>query len=516
MSQEILGITMTINEAVNHLINYGLKKHLLHSEDVIYARNKILAQLKLTNFEEIAVTDSPSLVEILKVIDEYAFANKLIAGQDVTYYELFDTNIMDCLMPRPSEVSSVFNALYHQDCKLATSYFYELSQASNYIRMDRIRKNLVWKTPTEYGDLDITINLSKPEKDPKVIAMLKNLPSNNYPKCALCYENVGFSGSLNQAPRQNHRVIEISVNDEKWYFQYSPYVYYNEHCILFKAEHVPMKISTETFKRLLDFVELFPHYFLGSNADLPIVGGSILSHEHFQGGHYEFAFTKAKTLKSYYFAKYPDVTVEYLNWPLDTLRLTAPKKADIVFLADEILKGWKQYSDVPLQLLCETGGTAHNTITPIARTTTKNGQMLFQLDLVLRNNRIDELHPEGIFHPDQKLHHIKKENIGLIEVMGLAVLPARLKHEINCLRDVLLNKQDSVILETEELRKHHEWYDELKRKYHCFETNKIDDLLRTEIGLKFKAVLECCSVFKYGHKIEAMDRFIEKVKNVSI
>jgi UDPglucose--hexose-1-phosphate uridylyltransferase len=412
---------------------------------------------------------------------------------------------MGCLMPRPSEVVSKFSELYLEDKKKATDYYYSLSRNSNYIRTDRVKKDLKWKTSTEYGEIDITINLSKPEKDPKAIAAAKDLPSSSYPKCLLCKENEGYAGRINHPARQNHRVIPITLNNEKWFFQYSPYVYYNEHCIIFKGEHEPMKISKETFVRLLDFTERFPHYFIGSNADLPIVGGSILSHDHFQGGNYEFAMANARVEKEFRVDKFKDVKVGRIKWPMSVIRLEGDNKKSVMEAAYYIHTKWRDYSDETVGILAYTDGIPHNTVTPIARM--RLGK--FQLDLVLRNNRTTEEYPHGIFHPHKELHHIKKENIGLIEVMGLAVLPARLKTELKDLEYYLVNKDNIKNIGEEELVKHKEWCMEIASKYDNINNSNVKEILQKEVGNKFSKVLEHAGVFKKDESgKDAFDRFI--------
>ncbi|MBR5922887.1 MAG: UDP-glucose--hexose-1-phosphate uridylyltransferase, partial [Clostridia bacterium] len=377
---------------------------------------------------------------------------------------------------------------------------------SNYIRRDRIKRDLKWKTATEFGELDITINLSKPEKDPKAIAAAKSAPQSGYPKCLLCKECEGYAGRINFPARQNHRVIPVTINDSEWFFQYSPYVYYNEHCIVFNGKHTPMAINRDAFIKLFDFVKLFPHYFVGSNADLPIVGGSILSHDHFQGGHYTFPMERAEVTEKISFAGFDDVSAGIVNWPMSVIRLSGKDTERIVDLADTILKSWRKYTDEEAFIFAETDGIPHNTITPIARRRGEN----FELDLVLRNNITTEEHPLGVYHPHANLHHIKKENIGLIEVMGLAVLPARLKDEMALLRTALIENRD--IRADEVLSKHADWADELKQKY-TFNSKNTDDILKKEIGLVFSQVLADAGVFKKNADGKAAFlRFISEVK----
>ncbi|MCI6275713.1 MAG: UDP-glucose--hexose-1-phosphate uridylyltransferase [Clostridium sp.] len=504
-------ISIDINYEINRLLQYGIRENLIEEEDMIYIANRIIAILKLKEFvilEDLNIGDTP-LHEILDNILDFAYECRVLQNNDVTYRDILDTEIMNCLMNNPSVINRRFKELYEEDKRKATDYYYGLSIASNYIRKDRIKKNLKWKSKTKYGDLDITINLSKPEKDPKLIALARNMPQNNYPKCALCYENVGFEGSINQAARQNHRVIPLDLNDEKWYLQYSPYVYYNEHCIVFKKEHSPMKIVAATFKRLLDFIEQFPHYFLGSNADLPIVGGSILSHDHFQGGNYEFPMAKAEKLYEASIDGYEGVNVQYINWPLDVIRITGNSKDELSELAYKIFTIWQKYTHKEIGIEAFSKDTPHNTITPIAR---RRGRK-FQLDLVLRNNRTDENHPYGIYHPDESLHHIKKENIGLIEVMGLAVLPARLKEELKLLESVMVKKEDVSLLDTEDLEKHKDWCLKIMSKYDNINESNVQEILQHEVGMKFMSVLECCSVFRMGNRKEAFYRFVNEINS---
>ena len=406
-----------IEMSIKKLVQYGRTTGLIEAEDEIYARNQILEVLKMSEYEEPGeITDEISLEDTLNALTDYAAEQGILENNSVVYRDLFDTRLMNCLMPRPSEVVKKFRGEYEKSPEDATAYFYKLSQDSDYIRRYRVCKDLKWITKTEYGDLDITVNLSKPEKDPKAIAAAKTMKQSGYPKCLLCMENVGYAG----------RIIPLTLNGESWGFQYSPYVYYNEHCIVFNGKHTPMKIDRNTFKKLFDFVTMFPHYFLGSNADLPIVGGSILTHDHFQGGRYTFAMAKAPVEKSFTVNGYEDVEAGIVKWPMSVIRIRSEKKERLVDLADKILTAWRGYTDADADIYAETDGEPHNTITPIARF--RGGK--FELDLVLRNNRTTEERPLGLFHPNPKLHHIKKENIGLIEVMGLAVLPSRLKDEL--------------------------------------------------------------------------------------
>ena len=493
-----------IYSAVKKLVTYGLETGLVPQEEKIYTTNLILECLKLEDYEDDGVTyTGVNLEETLKEILDYAVSQNIIEDS-IVYRDLFDTKIMNCLMPRPKTVIDTFNSLYEKSPKEATDYFYKLSQDSDYIRRYRVCKDMKWVTPTEYGDIDITINLSKPEKDPKAIAAAKLAKQSGYPKCLLCKENEGYAGRTNHPARENHRIIPITINDCGWGFQYSPYVYYNEHCIVFNGEHTPMKIERNTFIKLFDFVKLFPHYFLGSNADLPIVGGSILSHDHFQGGNYEFAMAKAPVEKNFTVKGYEDVEAGIVKWPLSVIRLRSTDNERIIDLADHILKAWRGYTDEAAFVFAETDGEPHNTITPIARF--KNGK--YELDLALRNNIATDEYPLGVYHPHQELHHIKKENIGLIEVMGLAVLPSRLKEEIELLKDYIVNDKD--IRSNEQIEKHADWVDEFKTRYDAINADNVDEIIKKEIGIVFAKVLEHAGVFKRDEAGKAaFDRFID-------
>ncbi|MCI8950485.1 MAG: UDP-glucose--hexose-1-phosphate uridylyltransferase [Lachnospiraceae bacterium] len=480
-----------VYKAVKGLVQYGLNSGLLKEEDRIYATNQILDVLKLDEYEEPDEREEcEDLESILKELMDYAHKQGILPEDSVVYRDLFDTRLMNCLMPRPSQVVEAFWKHYQESPEAATDYFYKLSQDSDYIRRYRVCKDLKWKTQTRYGDLDITVNLSKPEKDPKAIAAAKLAKQSGYPKCLLCMENVGYAGRVNHPARNNHRIIPITINDCKWGFQYSPYVYYNEHCIVFNGQHVPMKIERATFIKLFDFVTLFPHYFLGSNADLPIVGGSILSHDHFQGGNYAFAMAKAPIEKFYQKPGFEDVEAGIVFWPMSVLRLRGKDSSRLIELADEVLKTWRGYTDEEAFVFAETDGELHNTITPIAR---KNGE-LFELDLVLRNNITTEEFPMGVYHPHQELHHIKKENIGLIEVMGLAVLPSRLKAELAALGDAIVEGRD--IRADKELEKHADWVDEFRTKYDSITKENVTRILQEEVGHVFARVLEDAGVYK--------------------
>ncbi len=519
-----------IQERILELTEYGLVTGLVAEADKRYTINRLLELFQLDELEDEAVasyekrepmtqeTAEAALEGILAEMLDYAAEQGLMPENTITYRDLFDTKIMSMLMPRPSEVTTTFQGLYdHQSPQAATDYFYKLSRDSDYIRRYRIKKDVKWTADTEFGTLDITINLSKPEKDPKAIAAAKLAKQSGYPKCLLCKENEGYAGRINHPARQNHRIIPVTINNSDWFFQYSPYVYYNEHCIIFNAEHTPMKIERATFGKLLDFVSQFPHYFVGSNADLPIVGGSILSHDHFQGGHYEFAMAKAPIEKEIEFKGYEDVKAGIVNWPMSVIRISAKDKDRLIDLADKILLAWRGYSDEAAFVLAETEGEPHNTITPIAR---KRGED-YELDLVLRNNITTEEHPLGVYHPHAKLHHIKKENIGLIEVMGLAVLPARLKEEMASLEQALLD--GAAIREDEVLSKHADWVEEFLPKYGltagsaltgAVTPEKLHEMVQTEIGLVFMEVLKDAGVYKCtAEGREAFMRFASYVNN---
>lgn len=493
-----------INTYIAALAEYGLKTGLITADDRIFAVNSILATLGLDDYEEPENIPDMELEEILKGLLDFA-CSKNIIPDSIAYRDLFDTKLMACLTPRPSEVIAKFKSDYAVSPVTATDNYYKLSRDTDYIRRYRIAKDIKWKTETEYGELDITINLSKPEKDPKAIAAAKNAKQSGYPKCLLCPENVGYAGRLNHPARQNHRIIPVDICGEPWGFQYSPYVYYNEHCILFNTKHTPMVIDKKAFEKLFDFVSKFPHYFIGSNADLPIVGGSILSHEHFQGGNYTFAMAKANIEKEYKIKGFEDVTVGRVKWPMSVIRLRSADTDRLVELADNILTKWRGYTDEAAFIFAETDGEPHNTITPIAR---KNGDM-YELDLVLRNNITTEEHPLGVYHPHAELHHIKKENIGLIEVMGLAVLPARLKNEMQQLADVLVAKGVSAVRSDPVLEKHADWAEDFCSR-RTVNADNVHEVIRDEIGKVFAKVLEHAGVYKRTPEGEAaFDRFVE-------
>lgn len=486
-----------MNEAVSKLVKYGLDCGLLTEDDKVYATNLILEILKLDDFEEVEVTGEVDLEAVLKEMLDYAAEQGILEENTVVHRDLLDTKIMNCLMPRPSEIRRTFKELYAKDPKEATEYYYKLSKDSDYIRTYRVKKDMKWVASTEYGDLDITINLSKPEKDPKAIAAALSAKQSAYPKCQLCKENEGYAGRLNHPARENHRIIPLIMNDENFFLQYSPYVYYNEHCIVFNAEHTPMKIDRAAFRKLFDFVALFPHYFLGSNADLPIVGGSILTHDHFQGGHYTFAMAKAPIETEVTIPGFEEIEAGIVKWPMSVIRIRHKDTEVLVDAADKVLKAWREYTDEDAYIYAKTDGIPHNTITPIAR---KVGDM-FEMDLVLRNNITTEECPDGLYHPHKEHHHIKKENIGLIEVMGLAVLPARLKNELRDLKEAILAGKD--LRKDEVLAKHADWVDEFLAKYDDVNAENIDKIVQDEVGLVYASILEQAGVYKRDEKGKA-------------
>ena len=481
---------MERNQAIDQLVTYALRKELIQPCERIWAVNALLAQLRLDSYtppqEEVpADIDLPA---VLDALTDDAYARGVLEENSIVYRDLFDTGLMGVLTPRPAQVIGTFQALREQDPVAATDWYYKFSQDTNYIRRDRIAKDVQWKAPTEYGELDITINLSKPEKDPKAIAAARNLPASAYPRCQLCAENEGYAGRVNHPARQNHRIVPITINGSPWFLQYSPYVYYNEHCICLNSVHTPMKIDRACFGKLLDFVGQFPHYFVGSNADLPIVGGSILAHDHFQGGRYTFAMEKAPVETPFTFPGYEDVKAGIVKWPMSVVRITAADPQRLIDLADRILTLWRGYTDESAFIYAETDGEPHNTITPIAR---RRGSD-YELDLVLRNNITTEEHPLGVYHPHAELHHIKKENIGLIEVMGLAVLPARLKTELAAVADKLAAGAD---LRSDPLTAAHaDWAEGFRGSYTITAGNALD-IVYKETGLVFAKVLEHAGVY---------------------
>ncbi|WP_425516051.1 UDP-glucose--hexose-1-phosphate uridylyltransferase [Anaerolentibacter hominis] len=501
---------MKEQDAVRKLVDYGLTQKLIKRSDAVYALNQILDVMGLSSYEGEPAgeqkTGPEELEEVLGCLLDCAAARGLLKDDTVAYRDLFDTRLMNCLMPRPSQVQRKFKKLYQKSPKMATDYYYKLSCDSDYIRRYRISRDLKWVVPTEFGELDVTVNLSKPEKDPKAIAAaLKNIQA-NYPSCQLCRENEGYAGRGNHPARNTLRLIPITIGGTPWYLQYSPYVYYNEHCIALNGQHVPMKIDRSAFEKLLDFIDLFPHYFIGSNADLPIVGGSILTHDHFQGGRYEFAMAKAPVEQKLEFSEYPSVRAWIVKWPMSVIRLEGEDRTAIADLADRLLEGWRSYSDPECFIYSETDGTPHNTITPIAR---KRG-LHYELDLVLRNNITTEEFPDGVFHPHPELHHIKKENIGLIEVMGLAVLPSRLESEMELLAECLVNGTPAERVES--IAKHGEWAEQIRRKYEQINSENVNDILRREIGLVYETILLQCGVFKRDEAGRAgFRRYIEQM-----
>ena len=498
---------ININLEINRLLNFASQRGLIAKEDETYAANLLLDVLQADEFTPQAVAEElTTAAPVLENMLDYAAEKKLIEDT-VNERDLFDTRIMNCVMPRPSEVIARFKNDYARAPKAATDNYYRLSIASNYIRKTRIDKNIVWKAPTEYGDLDITINLSKPEKDPRDIAKAKLVKSSSYPKCLLCHENEGYAGRSNHPARQTHRLIPLDFHGHAWFLQYSPYTYYNEHCIILNGEHIPMKVSRKTFENLVSFTEILPHYFAGSNADLPIVGGSILSHDHYQGGRYTFAMEKAAIEKPYAFKGFPDVEAGRVKWPMSAVRLRSVNKEQLIALADKILGCWRKYSDASVDILAETDGTPHNTITPIAR---RHGEA-FEFDLVLRNNRTTAQHPLGLFHPHAEVHHIKMENIGLIEVMGLAVLPARLKQEMQQVRVELLKGTED-ISGIASIASHADWYKEIRAKYPAVTEENTEGILKQEIGRVFEQVLTHAGVYKRDEQgLAAFDRFVASV-----
>ena len=497
---------MDRNEAITKLVDYAVQEGLVEENEYIWAVNTILDVLKLDDYTPVPWDyKQVELAPVLEALLDDAWERGVLTENSVVYRDLFDTEIMGRLTPRPSEVIDKFQKLCARDPKRATDWYYEFSQDTNYIRRDRIAKDVQWKAPTEYGELDITINLSKPEKDPKAIAAARNLPASAYPRCQLCAENEGYAGRVNHPARQNHRIVPITINGSPWFLQYSPYVYYNEHCICLNAEHTPMKIDRACFGKLLDFVGQFPHYFVGSNADLPIVGGSILAHDHFQGGHYEFAMAKAPVETPFPFPGFEDVEAGIVKWPMSVVRIASANPDRLVELADKILLAWRGYTDEAAFIFAETDGEPHSTITPIAR---KRGDK-FELDLVLRNNITTEEHPLGVYHPHAELHHIKKENIGLIEVMGLAVLPARLKDELSAVADALASGAD--LRADERTAKHAGWAEGFAPRYTITADNALD-IVKKETGLVFAKVLEHAGVYaRTGEGKEAFLRFLRSV-----
>ncbi len=496
-----------IYRKIDELIGYGVETGLIKDTDKLYVRNRLLTKLGLDEYTEPTECEkSNNLEEILEAINDFAAEKGLLENNSVVYRDIFDTEIMDTLTPYPSAVIDKFNSLYEKSSRSATDYFYKLSCDSNYIRRERIARDVKWTVDSEFGEIEITINRSKPEKDPKAIAAAKLQKASSYPMCQLCVENEGYGGRVNHPARQNHRIIPIEICGQRWGFQYSPYVYYNEHCIVFNSEHIPMVIDRSVFGKLLDFVSKFNHYIIGSNADLPIVGGSILSHEHFQGGNHVFAMHRAKSEKFYNIDGFGDVEVSRLNWPMSVIRLKSDNKDKIIELSDRILTSWRSYTDEAAFIFANTDGTPHNTITPIA--SVEDGK--FVMDLVLRNNITTDEHPLGVYHPHGELHHIKKENIGLIEVMGLAVMPARLVEEHDAVADAIINSKD--MSNDEKTASHEAWALEIKKNHPELNALNVDEILKQEVGKVFVEVLRHAGVYKCdedGRK--AFDRFIEQI-----
>ncbi len=494
-----------LSEQIAALVQYGINTGLTPECERIYTTNLLLDLFQEHDYEEPVSVPKAPLEDILKELLDEACRRELIPDS-IAYRDLFDTRIMNCLVPRPAQIRQTFWEKYRTSPEEATDYFYKLSQDSDYIRRYRVCKDQKWKVSCEYGDIDITINLSKPEKDPRAIAAARNAKASSYPKCLLCMENEGYAGRVNHPARENHRIIPVTINDSGWGFQYSPYVYYNEHCIVFNGEHTPMKIDRAAFIKLFDFVKQFPHYFLGSNADLPIVGGSILSHDHFQGGNYTFAMAKAQIEHPFTFPGYEDVESGIVKWPLSVLRIRHRDEKRLIDLADHVLAVWRDYTDEDAFIFAHTDGEPHNTITPIAR---KVGDT-YELDLTLRNNITTEEHPLGVYHPHAKLHHIKKENIGLIEVMGLAVLPSRLKDEMALLKEAILAGRD--IASDETLKKHADWVAAFLPRYDHVTEENIEEILQQEIGKVFVQVLEDAGVYK--HTEEGRNAFLRFLKTL--
>lgn len=503
---------MDISRHIEELVRYGIKNHIIQEEDKYYIVNAYLQLLKVDEYkghiDDIKGQGQPirPLEEILSDLLDYGYKKGLLPDDSITVRDLFDTRLMGIMVSKPSEIIKEFNKRYEISPKEATDYYFALSKATDYIRTYRIKKDMKWVVDSQYGQIDITINLSKPEKDPKAIAAAKTAKQSDYPKCQLCWENEGYEGRLNHPARENHRIIPITINDSKWGFQYSPYVYYNEHCIVFNKNHIPMRIDENIWGKLFDFVKLFPHYFVGSNADLPIVGGSILTHEHFQGGNYEFAMARAKMEKSYLIRGYDDVECGILHWPMSVIRLRGKDTERIGSLATHILNKWRAYNDEEAFIFSETNGEPHNTITPIAR---KKGDM-YELDLALRNNITTEEHPMGVYHPHKELHNIKKENIGLIEVMGLAVLPSRLKSQLTQVADAMAKGRD--IEDIPDIAIHSQWVKGFMGNYKKITKENAFEIIQNEVGKVFVRVLEDAGVYKCdSHGRAAFEKFIKSL-----
>ena len=478
-----------VYKAIRDLALYGVRKGLITEADIPFVINRLLEEMQMDAYDAPEGEPEQDLEKILSILLEEA-CKKEIIPDSIVYKDLFDTKLMGILTPFPREVIQKFSALYQESPEQATDWYYDFSCNTDYIRRYRIQKDMRWKTDTPYGEIDITINLSKPEKDPKAIAAAKLAPQSSYPKCMLCRENEGYAGRVNHPARQNHRIIPVRIAGNDWFFQYSPYVYYNEHCIVFNGAHVPMKIDRNAFEKMFDFIDFLPHYFVGSNADLPIVGGSILAHDHFQGGRYTFAMERAEIERKAVCRGYEDVEMGIVKWPMSVIRISHEDKTRLVDLADKILQKWRNYTDEDAFIFAQTNGEPHNTITPIARK--RNGK--YELDLVLRNNITTEEHPLGVYHPHSHLHHIKKENIGLIEVMGLAVLPARLKEEMQILKTAILNGED--LEKNDKIKSHADWAKTFLQKYDTITAENLDGIIQQEIGLVFAQVLEDAGVYK--------------------
>lgn len=498
-----------INESIKKLVTYALEKGLIKEEDRLFCINSILSILHLEEYEEPEETYSNvNLESTLKEILDWSYENKVISENSTVYRDLLDTKIMGIFVDKPSKINEKFNELYEQSPFKATEWFYQFCKDIDYIRDYRVKKDLKWQTTTEYGDLDITINLSKPEKDPKAIAASQSVKQISYPKCQLCPSNQGYEGRINHPARENLRIIPLSFEGQRYYFQYSPYSYFNEHAIVFNENHVPMVINHDCFNHLITFVRLFPHYMLGSNADLPIVGGSILTHDHYQGGNYIFPLFRAKEVQKIVFKEFEDIDAALIKWPLTDIRISSPNYIKLIRLADKILSSWREYSDEDSYIFANTDGVAHNTITPIAHKVGAN----YVLELVLRNNITTEEHPLGLYHPHEELWHIKKENIGLIEVMGLAVLPSRLKKELDSLALELVDNLDPA--SNELTKKHADWAKMIKEKYPALNRDNVYAVIRKEVGLVFLQCLECCGVYKQNEEgIKAFNKFIDFVNS---
>lgn len=497
-----------INEQIDKLVSYGIMTELIKEQDRIYVINRLLTKLGLDTYDatDAVCADISELQDILDSITDYAVSKGMLENDSIVYRDIFDTEIMDTITPYPSAVIEKFNSLYEKSSKSATDYFYKLSCDNNYIRRGRIKKDVKWAVDSQYGEIEITINRSKPEKDPKAIAAAKLQKQSSYPKCQLCIENEGYGGRVNHPARQNHRIIPIDICTQQWGFQYSPYVYYNEHCIVFNSQHVPMVIDRSVFSKLLDFITRFNHYIIGSNADLPIVGGSILTHEHFQGGNHIFAMHRAKSEMFYDIEGFSDIEVSRLAWPMSVIRLKGDNTEKMVELADKILTSWRDYTDEDAFIYSKTDDEPHNTITPIA--SMADGK--YVLDLVLRNNITTDEHPLGVYHPHSELHHIKKENIGLIEVMGLAVLPSRLVEELQAVADAIISGAD--LTADDKTASHAQWAEDIKVNHPEINSENVMDILHDEVGKVFVTVLEHAGVYKRDQKgIKAFDKFINQL-----